>query len=64
VAQGFFMLALFGLALSLPLTLALLWAPARRALDRLMGLSSRVPVAIGLLLAMFGAWSIYLGLKG
>ncbi|MCB4824217.1 MULTISPECIES: cytochrome c biogenesis protein CcdA [Roseicella] len=64
VAQGFFMLALFGLALSLPLTLALLWAPARRAIDQLMGLSARVPVAIGLLLALFGAWSIYLGLKG
>lgn len=60
--QGFVTLALFGLALSLPLTLALLWTPARRALDRVGALSNRVPVAIGLLLTMLGAWSIYLGL--
>jgi cytochrome c-type biogenesis protein len=64
VARGFFTLALFGLALSLPLTLALLWAPARRALGRLAAMSDRVPVAISLLLAVFGAWSIYLGLEG
>jgi cytochrome c-type biogenesis protein len=61
VAQGFATLALFGVALSLPLTLALLWAPARRALDRLAALSGRVPVVLGLLLAGLGAWSIYLG---
>ena len=63
VAQGFATLALFGLALSLPLTLALLWAPARLALDQLAALSGRVPVALGLLLIAFGAWSIYLGLS-
>lgn len=60
--QGFAVLALFGLALSLPLTLALLWAPARRVLDRLAALSDRVPVVIGVLLVALGAWSIYLGL--
>lgn len=61
--RGFFMLAVFGMALSLPLTLAMLWAPARRALDRLAALSSRLPMVIGLLLVALGAWSIYLGLR-
>jgi cytochrome c-type biogenesis protein len=58
VAQGFVTLALFGLALSLPLVLALLWAPARRALDRLAGLSGRVPVLVGLLFVGLGVWSV------
>ncbi len=35
IVQGFASLAIFGLALSLPLALALFWGPARRALDRL-----------------------------
>lgn len=61
VVQGFVSLALFGLALSLPLALAVLWGPARRALDRLVALSRRIPVFIGLLLVAIGLWSIYLG---
>ncbi|MBU2145839.1 MAG: hypothetical protein KKD02_05785 [Alphaproteobacteria bacterium] len=59
--QGFVMLGTFGLALSLPLVVALLWAPARRALDRLSSLSGRVPIVIGLLFVFLGAWSIYFG---
>ncbi len=62
VVRGFVTLALFGLALSLPVAVPLLWGPARHVLDRLASLSSRVPVAIGLLLAALGAWSIYFGL--
>lgn len=62
VARGFVTLALFGLALSLPVAVPLLWVPARRALARLAALSSRVPVVIGLLLAALGAWSISFGL--
>ena len=62
VAKGFVSLGLFGLALSLPLALAMLWAPARRALDRASVLSRRVPVAIGGVLVVLGAWSIYLAL--
>ena len=54
VARGFTTLALFGLALSLPVAVPLLWEPARRALDRLAALSSRVPVVIGVLLAAGG----------
>ena len=61
-AQGFVSLALFGLALSLPLVLAILWRPARRALDRLALLSERAPLYIGLLLVGLGLWSIYLAL--
>ena len=60
--QGFVALALFGLALSLPLVLAVLWRPARRALDRLSALSARIPVWIGLLLIVLGLWSISFGL--
>ena len=62
VWQGFVMLALFGLALSLPLALAMLWPLARRKLDRLAGLSERAPILIGLMLVALGAWSIYFGL--
>lgn len=60
--QGFIALALFGLALSLPLVLAALFAPARRALDWVAALSRRLPVWTGLLLMALGAWSIYFGL--
>ena len=59
---GFVSLALFGLALSLPLILTMLFEPARHALDWLAGLSRQLPVCTGLLLAVLGAWSIRLGL--
>jgi cytochrome c-type biogenesis protein len=58
LAAGFVSLALFGLALSLPLVLAVLLAPARRALDWLAGLSGRVPIGTGILLIVLGLWSI------
>lgn len=63
LAQGFASLALFGLALSAPLVLAVLFAPARRALDRLAGLSTRIPFWTGLVLLLLGAWSIHFGLS-
>jgi cytochrome c-type biogenesis protein len=62
VAQGFLILALFGLALSAPLALAILWAPGRGLLDRLAGLSHRIPRVTGAVLIVFGLWSIYFGL--
>ena len=62
VAKGFFTLALFGLALSLPLVLALSWDPARRALDRLAGLSARAPLWTGIVFIALGLWSVYFGL--
>ncbi len=62
MVTGFVSLGLFGLALSLPLALAILWAPARRALERASTLSRRVPVVIGFLLIGLGLWSVYFGL--
>jgi cytochrome c-type biogenesis protein len=62
MATGFVSLALFGLALSLPLIVALLFDPARRALDWLAGLSRRLPFWTGLLLLALGAWSMWFGL--
>lgn len=43
VAGGFISLSIFGLALSLPLVAAVLFGPARRALDWIAGLSGRIP---------------------
>jgi cytochrome c-type biogenesis protein len=61
LASGFVSLAVFGLALSLPLVLAVLFAPARAALDWLAGLSGRVPFWTGLVLVALGLWSIGFG---
>lgn len=62
LAGGFVSLAVFGLALSLPLVLAVLFAPARRALDWLAGLSRRMPFWTGIVLIALGLWSIGFGL--
>ena len=62
VANGFVSLALFGLVLSLPLVAALLFTPMRRALDRLAGLSVRMPFWTGVLFVVLGLWSMYFGL--
>ncbi|MPZ32999.1 MAG: hypothetical protein GEV13_18745 [Rhodospirillales bacterium] len=59
---GFVSLAVFGLALSLPLVLAVLFAPARAALDWLAGLSGRMPFWTGVVLTVLGLWSIGFGL--
>ena len=60
--RGFVSLLLFGLALSLPLLLAVLWPPARRALDVVAGLAVRLPRWTGVVLAGLGLWSIGFGL--
>jgi len=60
-AQGFVSLALFGFAMSLPLVVAVAFAHARRALDRLAALSRRMPIWTGVLLVALGAWSIWFG---
>ncbi len=60
--SGFFSLAIFGTALSLPLVVAVLFAPARRVLDRLAGLAARLPFWAGLVLIALGLWSIGFGL--
>lgn len=63
LARGFVSLALFGFALSLPLVMAVLFEPARRAIDWLGGLSRRLPFWTGLLLIVLGLWSIWLALS-
>lgn len=62
VGKGFFMLALFGFGLSLPLLIALAFAPGQRLVEWLGRYSLRVPVVIGALLVLLGAWSIWLGI--
>lgn len=63
IASGFVSLAVFGFVLSLPLVLAVLFAPARRAIDWLAGLSRRLPFWTGLLLIALGLWSIWSALS-
>lgn len=62
LASGFLLLAVFGLALSLPLVAAVLFEPARRMLDWLTNLSRRLPLWAGLLLMALGLWSIWFAL--
>lgn len=62
VGQGFWMLAVFGLGLSLPLLVAVAFGPARRIVERLGQYSSRAPLVIGALFVALGAWSIWFGL--
>lgn len=59
---GFMSLAIFGLGLSLPLVAAVLFAPARALLDRIAGLSRRLPRWTGALLVLLGLWSIWFAL--
>lgn len=62
LAQGFASLALFGFALSLPLIAAVLFEPARRALDWIAALSRSIPVWTGVLFIALGLFSIWFGL--
>ena len=63
IAKGVMALAIFGLALSLPIIAAVVWRPAQRYIERLASFSGRAPFWIGLLLIAVGAWSAYLGLS-
>ncbi|MFH0341327.1 MAG: cytochrome c biogenesis protein CcdA [Chromatiales bacterium] len=63
VAGGFISLSLFGLALSVPLVAAVLFGPARRALDWIAGLSARIPRLTGLLMIVLGVGTIWFGLS-
>jgi len=62
LAKGFISMALFGLALSLPIVVAALFAPPRNVLDRLADLSRRMPRWTGALLFLLGIWSIWFGI--
>lgn len=61
VAQGFWVMAIFGLALSIPLAAAVFWGRARGSLDRLAGLSTRIPFWTGVVFVLLGLWSVYFG---
>ena len=61
-AGGFASLALFGLALSLPLVVAVLFKRAQGALDWLASLTGRMPRWTGLLMVALGLWSVWFGL--
>lgn len=62
LGAGFVSLGLFGLALSLPLVLAVFFAPVRSLIDRLAALSRRIPRWTGALFILLGLWSIWFGL--
>lgn len=62
IALAFLSLALFGLALSLPLVAAVLFPRARRLLDRLAALSRKLPRWTGVLMIALGLWSAWFGL--
>ncbi|GAC1563515.1 MAG: hypothetical protein NVS2B7_37460 [Herpetosiphon sp.] len=63
VGRGFLVMLVFGLALALPLVLAVFWEPARTILDRLATGFHTVPRWTGLLFVLVGVWSIYVGLR-
>ena len=63
VSRGFLVMALFGLALSVPLVLVVLWERARQWLDRLAAVSGRVPFWTGIIFVVLGAWSIAWGIQ-
>lgn len=62
IGGGFVSLAVFGLALSLPLVVAVLFAPARRLLDRMADLSHSMPRWTGAIFVLLGLWSIWFAL--
>ena len=59
---GFLSLALFGLALSLPIMVVALFPRTQAALDWLAGLSRRIPFWTGVVLIVLGLWSVWFGL--
>lgn len=63
LAAGFTSLALFGLALSLPIMAVVLFPRARAVLDWLAGLSRRIPFWSGIVFIVLGLWSIWFGLN-
>ena len=62
LANAFAMLALFGLALSLPIVAAVMFPRARAAFDWVARAASRLPIWTGVLFLILGAWSIWFGL--
>lgn len=63
LATGFVSLALFGLALSLPIMVVTLFPRARAALDWFAGWSRRMPFWSGIVFIVLGLWSVWFGLN-
>ncbi|GAC1564523.1 MAG: hypothetical protein NVS2B7_38520 [Herpetosiphon sp.] len=63
VSGGFLVMLLFGIALALPLVVAVFWEPARGMLDRLATGFHNVPRWTGVLFVLLGVWSIAAGLR-
>jgi cytochrome c-type biogenesis protein len=59
--EGFVSMALFGLALSLPIAAAIFFARARTAFDQAATFSTRMPRWTGAGLVILGLWSIWFG---
>jgi cytochrome c-type biogenesis protein len=59
LVQGFAILATFGLALSLPVAVLVVWHWAAIRLDRIMARAGALPIVTGLVLLALGLWSIY-----
>ena len=58
VGRGFLMMTLFGLALSLPIIVAVLSRRGRALLDSIARHSKRAPLVIGAIFVILGIWSI------
>lgn len=63
LVTGFVSLALFGLALSLPIMVVATFPRARSIIDWLAGLSRRMPFWSGIAFIFLGLWSIWFGLN-
>ena len=63
VARGFVAMAVFGLALSLPLVVVVFSRRAHQQLDRLAALSERLPLWTGVVFIVLGGWSIHFGVR-
>jgi cytochrome c-type biogenesis protein len=63
VLQGFWVMAVFGLALSLPLIIAVASTRLRAFLQRLATFARQAPIWIGATLILLGVWTIYLAVR-
>ena len=63
IVTGFVTLAVFGLALSAPLAILIVWRRAASRVDRLFAMAAKTRMVTGSVLVVLGLWSIYFGLR-
>jgi cytochrome c-type biogenesis protein len=63
IVAGFVTLAVFGLALSAPLAILIVWPRAAGQVDELFGMAAKARMVIGSVLLLLGLWSIYFGVR-